>query len=103
MYKISFYAPKDHTEKVKIAMFKAGAGRIGNYDCCSWQVLGEGPFRPLKGSNPFIGSQDKIELVSEYRVEMVCDDANLKASIAAMKDAHPYEEVAYDVVSMVAV
>ena len=53
MYKVTFYAPPSHVERVKTAMFNAGAGRIGNYDCCAWQVLGVGQFRPLADAKPF--------------------------------------------------
>lgn len=76
-------------------MFEAGAGRVGNYDCCAWQTRGEGQFRPLNGSTPFIGNQGQIETVIEYKLELVCEEPCLKAVIAALKRAHPYEEVAY--------
>lgn len=98
MYQISFYVPEKDTEKVKQAMFAAGAGHIGLYDCCSWQSMGQGQFRPLVGSNPALGAHGKLERVSEYKVEMVCVEAVLGAAVAAMKAAHPYEEVAYQVV-----
>ena len=97
MYKLSVFIPESQLEQVKTAMFAAGAGRIGNYDCCSWQTLGQGQFRPLDNSQPFIGQQGKVEQVSEYKVEMVCEDGFVNAIIAAMKQAHPYEEPAYDV------
>lgn len=97
MYKLCFYVPDTHLEAVKTAVFAAGAGRIGNYDCCSWQVLGSGQFRALQGSDPFIGERDKVETVAEYRVECVCADEYIAAAVAAMKQAHPYEEPAYDV------
>ena len=76
-------------------MFEAGAGRVGNYDCCAWQTRGEGQFRPLDGSTPFLGNQGHIETVIEYKLELVCEEPCLKAVIAALKRAHPYEEVAY--------
>ncbi|MDQ1362161.1 MAG: hypothetical protein QG652_21 [Pseudomonadota bacterium] len=97
MYKIGIFIPASHLESVKQAMFTAGAGRIGNYDCCAWQTLGQGQFRPLQHSNPFIGNQGVVETVEEYRVEMVCADELIKPVIAAMKKAHPYETPAYDV------
>lgn len=98
MLKITFYVPASHLEAVKAAMFAAGAGRIGAYEACAWQVLGQGQFRPLAGSRPFVGSEGRIETVDEYRVEMVCADALGAAAIAALKSAHPYETPAYDVV-----
>lgn len=79
-------------------MFEAGAGRVGNYDCCAWQTRGEGQFRPLDGSMPFLGNQGQIETVIEYKLELVCEEPCLKAVIAALKRAHPYEEVAYTAV-----
>ena len=97
MYKLVFFVPEEQLERVKTAVFRAGAGRIGNYDCCCWQVLGQGQFRPLKGSNPFVGSQDKIETVAEYRVEMVCKKTRIEEAVTALKLAHPYEEPAWEV------
>ncbi len=97
MYKLCFYVPTTHVDAVKQAIFAAGAGRVGNYDCCAWQVLGEGQFRPLAGSNPFLGNSDQVETVAEYKVEAVCEDAAIGAVIAALKAAHPYEEPAYQV------
>ena len=95
LYKIELYVPESHLAAVKTAMFEAGAGRVGNYDCCAWQTRGEGQFRPLNGSTPFIGNQGQIETVIEYKLELVCEEPCLKAVIAALKRAHPYEEVAY--------
>ena len=97
MYKLCFYVPATHVEEVKAAIFATDAGRIGNYDSCCWQVLGQGQFRALEGSNPFLGQQGAIETVDEYRVELVCEDNLIKAAVAALKEAHPYEEPAYDV------
>lgn len=79
-------------------MFEAGAGRVGNYDCCAWQTRGEGQFRPLDGSTPFLGNQGQIETVIEHKLEMVCEEQCLEAVITALKRAHPYEEVAYTVI-----
>jgi hypothetical protein len=97
MYKITFYVPVTHVEQVKHAMFAAGAGRIGDYDCCAWQVLGVGQFRPLAGATPFIGQLNTLEQVAEYKVEMVADDTCLSAAIMALKASHPYQQPAYDV------
>jgi len=97
LFKLCFYVPVENAEAVKAAVFSAGAGRIGNYDCCAWQVLGEGQFRPLSGSDPHIGQHGHLEKIPEYRVEMVCEAAHLQAALAALRDAHPYEEPAIDV------
>jgi hypothetical protein len=100
MYKLGFYVPASHLEQVKQAVFATGAGRIGNYDCCCWQVAGQGQFRPLDGSKPWIGRQGSVETAEEYRVELVCVEELIKAAVAAMKLSHPYEEPAYDVVKL---
>lgn len=97
MYKLVFFVTESHLEQVKAAVFAAGAGAIGNYDQCCWQVAGVGQFRPLAGSSPFIGQVAQLEQVSEYRVEMVCDDAFIRAAVTALRLAHPYEEPAIDV------
>jgi len=101
VYKLSFYVPESHLDAVKVAVFAAGAGRIGDYDSCCWQVAGQGQFRPLKGSQPFLGQRGSVEQVPEYRVEMACDRRYIKAVVAALLEAHPYEEPAWDVVAMV--
>ena len=100
MYHISFYVPKTHLEVVKEAMFGAGAGRIGHYSKCAWQIKGEGQFCPQVGSDPYLGEHGEVERVEEYKVEMVCCTRSLSRVIEAMKSAHPYEEVAYSVFSL---
>jgi hypothetical protein len=97
MYKLCAYVPEKSVEKVKQALFDAGAGRIGNYDSCCWQTAGTGQFRPLKNSSPTIGSIDDIEYVTEIKIEMVCADDLIEIAIQAMRDSHPYEEPAFDV------
>jgi hypothetical protein len=101
MYKLGIFVPASHLEQVKAVLFAAGAGRIGNYDSCCWQTLGQGQFRALAGSHPYLGQQGKVEKVEEYRVEMVCEDKLLQPVLAALRSAHPYEEPAYDVVQLV--
>lgn len=101
MYKLCFYVPESHLESVKSALFSAGAGKMGDYDSCCWQVLGQGQFRPLSGSQPYIGQQGKMEVVDEYRVELVCAEEHIHGAIAALKLAHPYEEPAFDVLPLI--
>ena len=101
MYKLIVFIPETHTEDVKNALFAAGAGRQGDYDCCAWQSQGQGQFRPLDGSKPFIGQQGDIETVAEYRVEMLCEQARLKTVVSALREAHPYEEPAFEVIQLV--
>lgn len=97
MYSLIFYVPETHVESVKDALFAKGAGRYAQYDCCAWQVLGEGQFRPLSGSQPFLGQVNQLEKVPEYRVEMICEDTLILAVIETLLKAHPYEEPAYSV------
>lgn len=97
MHKLVFYVPESHVEAVKSAVFSAGGGRMGNYDSCAWQTLGEGQFRPLPGSDPFIGEANRLERVPEFRVEVVCDDDVVAQVLAALREAHPYEEPAFDI------
>ncbi len=100
MYKLGFYVPPSHLESVKAAVFAAGAGRIGNYDSCAWQTLGQGQYRPLKGSQPYKGQTGIVETVEEYRVELVCKDELIEAVIHTLRAAHPYEEPAFDIVKL---
>ncbi len=85
MYKISVYIPSDYLEPVKLAMFDQGGGRLGNYDHCAWQVLGQGQFRPLVQSNPFKGQKGNVEAQDEYLVEMICDKKTYQASHSRFK------------------
>ena len=97
MYKLVFFVPESHLDSVKTAVFSAGAGSIGRYDQCCWQVLGQGQFRPSAGAIPFIGLEGQLKSLPEYRVEMVCADDFISAVVVALRAAHPYEEPAYDV------
>jgi hypothetical protein len=103
MYKLCVYVPEEHLEELKRALFDAGAGRIGDYSDCCWQVLGTGQFRPGPGSTPFVGEQGEVEWVEEYRVEMVCAEDSVDAVIAALRAVHPYEEPAFDLLQVVTV
>ena len=97
MYKFCFYVPESHLDQVKAAVFAAGAGRIGQYDSCCWQTQGQGQFRALPGSSPFIGQPERLERVTEWKVELVVADELIHDSVKAMKQAHPYEMPAFDV------
>ncbi|GGB99586.1 hypothetical protein GCM10011352_27230 [Marinobacterium zhoushanense] len=96
MFKLCFFVPDSHLEVVKQAIFDAGAGRIGDYDRCCWQTLGTGQFRPLDGANPHLGQVGEVERVEEWKVELVCEDDRIQSTLMALRKAHPYEEVAYD-------
>lgn len=97
MYKLAFFVPASHVEVVKAAVFAAGGGRIGNYDHCAWQTLGQGQFRPLHGSQPYLGQGGQVEEVEEWKVELVVADALIAQVVAALKQSHPYETPAYEV------
>jgi hypothetical protein len=100
MYKLNYFVPVDAKEKTKQALFDIGVGRYENYECCSFETLGTGQFKPVKSANPHIGELDKVEKVQEYKVEMVCSDKLIKEAVKVLKEAHPYEEVAYEVFRM---
>lgn len=90
-----FYVPESHLETVKSAIFAAGGGKLGNYDCCCWQCAGEGQFRPLAGSDPFLGGLNQLEKVREYRVELLVVKDVLPQVLSALKTSHPYETIAF--------
>lgn len=95
--KIVVFIPVDHVEVVMNAMAEAGAGWIGNYSHCTFQIPGTGTFMPREGTNPFIGRQGALERVAEVRLETIVPSSIQSRVIRAMIEAHPYEEVAYDV------
>ncbi len=95
--KIVVFVPETHTDVVREAMGKAGAGKIGNYRFCSFSSKGVGRFLPEQGANPHIGEVGKFEEVVEERIETVCSRENLEVVIKAIKEVHPYDEVALDV------
>ena len=98
--KIVVFVPETHTDVVREAMGKAGAGRIGNYSFCSFSSKGIGRFRPETGANPHIGKVGKFEEVVEERIEVVCSREKLDDVIKAIKEVHPYDEVAINVYSL---
>lgn len=98
--KLVVFVPADAAAPVRAAMADAGAGAIGHYDHCSFQLSGEGRFRPLEGADPAVGTVGTIEVVAEERLETVLPRRVRTAVIAAMKAAHPYEEPAYDVIEL---
>ncbi len=98
--KLVVYVPVDHADAVLSALAQAGAGVIGNYSHCSFQAQGVGTFLPLEGTNPYIGETGRLERVPEVRLETILPASKQSAVIKAMKQAHPYEEVAYDVYAL---
>ena len=100
LVKIIVFVPPTHAEKVWNAMADAGAGFIGNYSHCSFQVQGKGTFLPLAGARPFCGEIEKLSTEDEIRVETVVPMRSSASVLRAMLNNHPYEEVAYDVIPM---
>ncbi|UCG57248.1 MAG: Nif3-like dinuclear metal center hexameric protein [Phycisphaerales bacterium] len=99
-YKLIVFVPVDAAAKVSNAIFAAGAGAMGNYRNCSFQAEGTGTFLPLAGARPAMGKRGKLEKVPEVRFEAVIGEDGLQHAIAAMKEAHPYETPAFDVVRL---
>lgn len=96
-YKVMVYVPAGHEEAVRQAMCAAGAGCVGRYSCCTFQARGTGTFLPGEGTSPFLGEAGKLEYADEYRLETIVPQSALPAVLRAMRESHPYEEVAYDV------
>lgn len=99
-FKLVTFVPQSHTKKVMNALFETGAGSIGEYDQCSFRVEGKGSFRGGAESNPTIGKPGQREEVQEDRLEVIVTDYNLSNTIKGLLIAHPYEEVAYDVIPL---
>ncbi len=98
MHKLIVFIPEDAKERVKDALFEAGAGRLGAYSRCSWECLGVGQFLPQPTANPHIGQPGVVEQVQEWRVELLVPDTVLYAVIDALFASHPYEEPAFDLI-----
>ena len=95
--KIVVFVPETHTDAVREAMGKAGAGKIGNYSYCTFSSKGTGRYKPEQGADPHIGQVGQFEAVAEERIETICERKNLTTVIDAIKKVHPYDEVALDV------
>lgn len=95
LQKLTVLVPIENKTELLEALYSAGAGKIGNYDHCSFQLKGEGTFRPNEHSNPTIGKKGQDEKVNEMRIEVILSSGRRNAILTAMKQAHPYEEVAY--------
>jgi dinuclear metal center YbgI/SA1388 family protein len=96
LVKLCVFVPSSHEDAVRQALGDAGAGHIGNYSHCSFSSNGWGTFTPLEGTNPYIGEQGKQERTEEVKIESIFPVSLQNYILAAMKKAHPYEEVAYD-------
>ena len=101
-YKLVWFVPEGALDATRDAVFRAGAGRIGDYQRCSWYAAGTGTFLGGEGTDPAIGQAGREERVAELRVETVVPADRAREVIAALLDAHPYEEVAYDLYPLAA-
>jgi dinuclear metal center YbgI/SA1388 family protein len=97
LLKLVTFVPLENAEKVRQAICEAGAGQVGNYDSCTFGMTGEGTFRGNEGTKPFIGHPGRLERVPEIRIETIFPAGMRKCVIAALVEAHPDEEVAYDI------
>ncbi len=95
--KLVTFVPYDYAEKVRNAIFNAGAGHIGNYDQCSYNIEGIGSFRGSEDTNPFVGEKGKLHFEKEIRIETIFPRVTQSSVISALLKAHPYEEPAYDI------
>lgn len=98
--KIVTFVPSTDADKVRQALGDAGAGSLGNYTHCSYSFTGVNRFTPQKGADPEIGSIGKPETVVEERIEVICERSKAKKVIKALRDAHPYEEVVFDIIEL---
>jgi hypothetical protein len=92
--------PREALEATRGAVFAAGAGRIGEYERCSWYAAGTGTFYGGAGTAPALGESGREERVAEFRVETVVPEGRIRDAIVALLLAHPYEEPAYDVYAL---
>ncbi len=99
--KISTTVPVENADQLRQAVGEAGAGNIGEYSFCSFSVMGKGRFMPSQNANPHIGEANKLEVVEEEHIEVVCDRTIAKHVIAALKTAHPYEEVIIEITPLI--
>ncbi len=95
--KLVTFCPLDHAETVRQSLFAAGAGRIGNYDSCSYNLQGQGTFRALEGTRPYVGELQQLHMEQEVRIETIFPAFLQSRIVQALLESHPYEEVAYDI------
>lgn len=100
LYKFVVFVPETHVQDITNALANKGAGHLGDYSNCTFQTKGVGTFKPLSGANPFIGEVNKVEHVDEVKVEAIVQESILQNVVDGVIKAHPYEEVAYDIVPL---
>ncbi|TML10859.1 MAG: hypothetical protein E6G33_15660 [Actinobacteria bacterium] len=100
MRKLVVFVPREALDDVRDAVFEAGAGRIGNYERCSWYTQGTGTFLAGEGSSPALGEIGREQRIAELRLETVFPAERQEEVLAALREAHPYEEPAFDVYAL---
>lgn len=98
--KIFVTIPYENVEEVRNAVCSAGAGIIGNYSFCTYSVKGVGTFNPNENANPYIGMNNNLEYVKEEKLEFICDITKVKQVVKVLRQVHPYEEPAIDIVPL---
>ncbi len=99
--KVMVTIPAENTEEVRNAICNEGAGIIGNYTYCTMSTKCIGTFKPLDEANPYIGEKNKIEFVEEDKLEVICDINIVKSIIKRIREVHPYEEPAIDIIPLI--
>jgi len=98
--KIMVTIPMENVEEVRNAICEAGAGIIGNYTYCSMSTKCIGTFKPNDNANPYIGENNKLKFIEEEKLEVVCDVNNVRKVISKLREVHPYEEPAIDIIPL---
>ncbi len=96
LYKLTVFVPLDYEDRVRRALADAGLGVIGRYSHCAFAARGQGTYQPLEGARPFRGEAAQLNRVEECRLEVLAPESLLPTALARLQEAHPYEEVAYD-------
>ena len=98
--KIITTIPPENTEEVRNAICESGSGIIGNYSYCTMSTKCTGTFKPNEDANPYIGENNKLEFVEEDKLEVICDVSNVKKVVKVLREVHPYEEPAVDIIPL---
>ena len=99
-FKLVWFVPREAVDATREAVFAVGAGRIGGYERCSWYTMGTGTFLATEGTDPAVGKKGTEQRLSEVRIETVVAAEHVRAVVDALVEAHPYEEVAYDLYAL---